>query len=542
MKGRIKGVVAAGVALGLTGMVSIAPASAASAPPLEIAWGVYPSYVRNFNPFSTTSMGAAGEMYEPLFYFDDVAPQVEPLLGEHFGWSRHNTVLTVSLRRNVKWSNGMPLTAKDVVFTFNLLHKYPAIDTNGIWQKLSSVTQSGPATVVFRFKKADVPFEWYVLGKTPIVPQAIWSKVGNPLNFLNPHPVISGPYLLHTFSSQEYTLVPNPRYWGGRPAVPQLVLPSFTSGAAGEPAFAAGRIGWGAWYLANARKLYVNADPKYNHYWFPPADSVLLYPNLTNPLLKSLVVRKAISEAIDRKKLDVLAESGYEPPANPTLLSPGNLRQKGWIDRSLVSSPTYRYNPNDAVKLLRRAGYKKNAAGVFVSPLGKPLQFTILGVSGLEDWDAQLSIISRELTRVGISTKVQLVTGAEQYSDLIDGKFQLAMSQPSVGPTPYTMYKDLFGTVLTQGNWERWHNPTVEKLLSDFSATSNLGKQHSIAAAMERVVSQQMPVIGLTESVWWYEWSNRNYVGWPTATSPYAAGSTYDYPAAAVILSHLRLR
>lgn len=542
MNTRISGVLLGAAACALAGPTVAAPVSAATAPPLQIAWGVYSSYVRNFNPFSTTAMGAAGEMYEPLFYFDDVAPQVEPLLGQHFAWSNHNTMLTVALRKNVRWSNGTPFTATDVVFTFDLLRRYPAIDTNGVWHKLASVRASGRNTVIFRFKRPDVPFEWYVLGKTPIVPAAIWSKVGNPLKFFNAHPVISGPYLLQTFSSQEYTLVPNPRYWGGKPAVPKLVLPLFTSGAAGEPVFASGRIGWGAWYLPNARKLYVNADPQYNHYWFPPADSVLLYPNLTNPLLKPLVVRQAISEALDRKKLDVLAESGYEPPANPTLLSPGNLRQRGWIDRALVHSPAYRYDPQGAVQLLQRAGYKKNKAGVFVSPSGKPLQFTILGVAGLEDWDAQLAIISRELSQVGIATKVQLVTGAEQYSDLLSGKFELAMNQPSVGPTPYTMYKDLFGTVLTQGNWERWHDARVKRLLRGFSATSNLAKQHAIAVAMERIVSAQMPVIGLTESVWWYEWSNRNYVGWPTPTSPYAAGSTYDYPAAAVVLSHLRLR
>ncbi len=109
----------------------------------------------------------------------------------------------------------------------------------------------------------------------------------------------------------------------------KLVLPLFTSGAAGEPAFASGKIGWGAWYLPNTRKLYVNAAPKYNRYWFPPVDSVLLYLNLTYPLLKQLVVRKAISEALDRKKLNVLAESGYEPPANPTLLSSAMRPKRG---------------------------------------------------------------------------------------------------------------------------------------------------------------------------------------------------------------------
>lgn len=104
------------------------------------------------------------------------------------------------------------------------------------------------------------------------------------------------------------------------------------------------------------------------------------------------------------------------------------------------------------------------------------------------------------------------------------------------------MYKGLFGAVLTQGNWERFHNPTMLGLLNQLSRSNNPAKEHQITAQMEKIVGAQMPVIGLTESVWWYEYSNRNYIGWPTPSNPYAAGSTYDYPAAAVVLSHLRLR
>ena len=441
-KASILGLASCGMAAALT-MPSFA--STKTAPPLEIAWGVYPAFTRNFNPFSSSQMGATGEMYEPLFYFDDVAPRVEPLLGQSFAWSHHNTILTVRLRKGVKWSNGIAFTAQDVVFTFDLLKRNPALDTNGVWSKLASVKASGADAVVFQFKKADVPFEWYVLGKTPIVPEKIWSKVGNPSKFLNPHPVISGPYLLQTFNSQEYTLTPNARYWGGRPQVPQLVLPLFTSGASGEPVFASGKIGWGAWYLPNAKKLYVNADPQHNKYWFPAAAPVMLYPNLKNPLLGQLVVRKAISEALDRRKLDLLAESGYEVPANPTLLSPTNGNQRPWVDAQTMKAyaSSYQYNPAAAIKLLTKAGFHRNPSGTFVSPSGKPLKFTILGVSGLEAWDAQLSLMASELKHVGIDVQVNLVTGTGQYSALLKGNFQLAMSEPGAGPTPYTMYKGL---------------------------------------------------------------------------------------------------
>lgn len=522
----------------------VLPADAAATPPMEIGWGVYSSYTRNFNPFSTSDMGVTLEMYEPLFYFDDVAPRVEPLLGTKFSWSDHNRVLSVTLRKNVKWSNGSPFTANDVVFTFDMLKKYPAMDTNGIWQKVASVRKTGKYGVQFVFKKTDVPFEWYVLQKIPIVPQAIWSKIkGSPLKFTNPNPVVSGPYVLGTFNSQDVTLTPNRYYWGGKPKVPELNVPLFTSNTAQEPAMASGKIQWGAYYESSIQKLYVKTNPKYYHYWLPPAAPVVLYPNLTNPLLKQLVVREAISYALNRKKLDQLAESGYEPPANPTLLAPGNLNQRSWIDHQLPKTDlSYQYNPGKAISLLTHAGYKRNHAGVFVSPSGKPLKFTILGISGLTDWDAQLGIIASELKAVGIDASVNLVTGSEIYADELDGHFQIVMNGPGAGPTPYTMYYSLFGPKLTQGNWERWHNGTMYRLLGEFSTSNNTAKEHQIADQMERLVANQLPVIGLTESVWWYEWSNKYYVGWPTPSNPYAAGSSYDYPVAAIILAHLRPR
>ena len=532
-------------AFGIAALAAIpATEAAAPTPPLEIGWGLSTSYTQNFNPFSTSKMVVTNEMYEPLFYFDQLKSKVTPMLGTSFAWSNHDTVLTATLRKHVKWSNGTPFTARDVVFTFDMLKKYPQMDTNGVWTKLASVTSSNPYTVTFHFKTADVPFDYYVLGQTPIVPKAIWSKLaGSPLKFLNSHPVISGPYLLNTFSTEEITLTPNARYWGGKPKVPELKVPIFTSNTTVVPALESGAIAYGGYFESNLRKLYVSAGPKYYHYWLAPNSPVTLIPNLTNPLLKQLVVRKAISEAINRERLNVLAASGYEPPANPTLLSYKNANQAGWIDKSLPSTDLhYQYNPKAAILLLTKAGFKRNRAGVFVSPAGKPLQFTLLAPSGETNLDAEDSLISSELKTVGIDVTVTLVTGTEMTADELSGHFQLAAEALPAGPTPYTMYNSTFGPNVSAGNHERWFNPKMEQLLRQFASTSNSSKEHAVMDQMERLIGANMPVIGISNTVYWYEYSNKYYVGWPTASNQYAAGSPYEYPAVALVLSHLRPR
>ena len=529
----------------MTAMLAMPVGAAAAPPPLEIDWGLSSAFTRNFNPFSTSKMNVTSEMYEPLFYFDPLAPKVEPLLGIRFAWSNHNTVLTAFLRKNVKWSNGSAFTAKDVVFTFAMLKKYPQMDTSGVWTKLASVTSPNSYTVTFHFKTADVPFDYYVLGQTPIVPKAIWGKlVGNPLNFLNSHPVVSGPYVLKTFSTQEVTMTPNMHYWAGKPKVPVLKVPIFTGNTAVVPALQSGAIGWGVSFEPNIQKLYVAGKAKYYHYWYAAASPVVLMPNLTNSLLKQLVVRRAISEAINRQKLNRLADSGYQPPANPTLLSYTNADQARWIDRRLPKADLhYQYNPRAAVRLLTNAGFKRNRAGVFISPKGKPLSFTLLAQSGYTNTDAADALIASELATIGIHISVITVTPAEAIADEIRGNFQLVNTGVgAAGPTPYTMYNNAFGPLVTAGNYERWESPLMQTLLKEFSVTTNLSKERSLVNRMEMLVATELPVIGLSRGPYWYEYSTKHYVGFPTPNNPYAVGSLWAYPAAAVVLSHLRVK
>ena len=71
-----------------------------------------------------------------------------------WAWSNGNKTITFTIRKGVKFTNGTPMTAADVVYTFNLIKKYPALDLNAVWSVLSSVTQPGSNQVVMTFKTA----------------------------------------------------------------------------------------------------------------------------------------------------------------------------------------------------------------------------------------------------------------------------------------------------------------------------------------------------------------------------------------------------
>ena len=95
-----------------------------------------------FNPFNASDeFSSFGPVYEELVYQDTLesgAPT--PWLATTWTWSNDNTSLTFAIRSGVTWSDGKPFTARDVLYTFDLLKKYPALDLNSDWSVLTSVS------------------------------------------------------------------------------------------------------------------------------------------------------------------------------------------------------------------------------------------------------------------------------------------------------------------------------------------------------------------------------------------------------------------
>src|SRR5215472_3512880 len=109
----------------------------------------------SFNPFNPSNLAQGvtfGQVYEPLAFVNTLqSGKASPWLATSWAWGAGNKTLTFTIRNGVKWSDGTPMTAADVAFTFNLMKKFPTLDLNSVWSVLSSASQQGSNQVVFTF-------------------------------------------------------------------------------------------------------------------------------------------------------------------------------------------------------------------------------------------------------------------------------------------------------------------------------------------------------------------------------------------------------
>ena len=497
-----------------------------------------------FNPFNpSVQFLSIGTVYEELVFVNGLkSGATTNWLASAYKWSNNNKTLAFTIRSGVKWSDGQPFSAADVLYTFQLIKKYPALDLNASWSVLRSVTQQGNK-VVFNFKTSAVPYFYYIASQTPIVAKHIWSSIKNPVTYKDTKPVGTGPYTMSSCSPQVTKYSKNPSYWQkGLPKIDTVYYPAFTSNDPANQQLASGEAQWGSQFIPNINRYYVSKSPD-NHYWFPPLVNVSIFINLKNPILSNVAVRKAMAYAIDRKRVSQIGEYGYEPPSNQTgIVTP---TFSSWLDPKLAGTVTY--NPAKAKSILDQAGYKMSG-GVYHTPDGKSLSFRIINIGGYSDWVASVQVIQQQLKAVGIQITPENLSSTTYDANLYAGKYELAYSgNETGGPAPYYELRQLLysknsapiGENATT-NWERYENPAVDKLIDRYGGTTSSALQHSIVKKLEAVMVNEVPVIPVTEGVDWYQYNTKSLSGWVTQQNPYAKPAAYEHPDWGVMLLHLK--
>jgi peptide/nickel transport system substrate-binding protein len=501
----------------------------------------------SFNPFNPSNLAQGvtfGQVYEPLAFVNTLqSGKATPWLATAWAWSDGNKRLTFTIRNGVKWNDGTPMTAADVAFTFNLMKKFPTLDLNSAWSVLSSVTQQGNK-VVMTFKNAAVPYFYYIADQTPIVPQHIWSTIANPVSYADANPVGTGAFTVNPCSAQNITYVANPHYWQpGEPKLAKVLYPAFTSNDPANTYLATGQAQWGSQFIPNIESFYTSKSPD-NHYWFPPIANVTLIPNLTVPGLNNAAVRQAMAYAIDRNRVSQIGEYGYEPPANQTgIVTP---TFSSWEDTSAASQYDYGYNPAKAKQILTSAGFKMGSNGIFASPSGKPLSFTVINIGGYSDWVASMQVIQQDLKTVGIQITTDNLSQNDFLSRLYNGDYQLAYNNQQGGPSPYYEFRQWLYSANSApigkqaaSNWERYSNPATDALINQYATTTSKAQQQQIVDQLQQVLLKDVPFIPVTEEVAWYQYNTSKFTGWVTQSDPYAVPAAYFYPDMGQVLLHL---
>jgi len=537
-----------------------------SATTLTIADESGGTWACNFNPFSSSDEWFGfGPVYEPLMFVNNLSPQplapsnIKPWLATSYHWNPGYTQLTFGIRPGVKWSDGTPMTAADVAFTFNMLKAHHAMDLESLWSNVggpvTSVTASGNQVVMTLNKPSPLYF-YNIADQVAIVPQHIWSKIANPVTYNDKNPIGTGAYTMHACTPQNIVYKANPNYYqAGLPKIKTVNFPAYLSNPPCNADLASGAAQWGSQFIPNIQTAYLDKSPSY-HTYSPPVASVSLVINLglgkSSPL-SNVLVRQAMAYAINRPKASQIGEGGQEPPSNQTdIVSSADKGPYGSLynaSQAAAYGNAYAYNPAKAEALLKQAGYTKVMGGVRENSAGQKLSFSLVNNGGYSDWVATLQdVVIPELAAVGIGVKLDDLSQTSYEDALYTGKYQLGYFAQTGGPGPFYEFRQwLFsGNTAPIGqvaatNYERYSSKSTDALINSYQATppTDTAKQASIIDQLQLVMLKEVPIIPVTGQVDWYQWDTAHITGWPTPPHWYAQPAQYAFPDWGQVLLHL---
>ena len=536
----------AGSMTALSGSAQAATRKAASNVTLTMESSPTNTLTRSFNPFSTTSaiylVAGTSFIYEPLLQFDAAkAGVVYDWLATSYHFGNGGKSITFTIRKGVKWSDGSPLTPADVAFTYNLVKKNAAINTFGL--DITGVSTAGDTVTI------DFPTPQYTnlqnIASVYIVPEKIWSTVGNPATFTDPNPVGSGPYVVGTYTPQGFTLTKNPSYWqAGNVRIGTLDFPAYATNTNAEEALFSGQLDWAGNFIPNLKQLFLSKS-KYNTAWEAPLNTVTLEPNLSKFPFNDVAVRKAISLAVNRQQLSSQGEANLEPAAiNASGLT---LPVFGAYLSPSVAGATLSRTPQVAAakKVLEADGWKMGSNGYFQKN-GKTLSFSIQDPSSYSDYAADGAIIAQNLRAAGMDVTFQGLSVTAWSNDVASGTFDSVIHWSNTSQNPYGMYNGWLNSALdtpksAAGDYEGLHSSVINRELAAVASAPTLAAEKARLAPIESYMANNLPLIPLVYGVAWSEVNGQQLTGWPTPSNPYESAQPAT-PTNEVVVLHLRPR
>jgi peptide/nickel transport system substrate-binding protein len=477
--------------------------------------------------------GLVGFAYETAFRYDPLADKFIPWLATGGTWTS-KTTYTMTVRRGVKWSDGKPLSARDVKYSFDLA-KIPTHPQRPLWADtgLRSTSVSGNK-VIFTF--AGVPgyqqFDYYRF-MVAIVPQHIFrnytaTQIATDNLFVPKNIVGTGPYLYESgasASSQTVVWRKNPSWWaikalGLRPAPTYIVDIHNASNAAALANFKAGNIDLFNNFapksaISGGAKTYFNKAP-----YHLGANTTWLFPNTTRKPLNDKQFRKALAFSININQILSKAYQGLVQKASPTGLLP--IWNK-WIDQKVVQQYGFSYNPTKAKSILAAAGYRDRDGDGFVENKdGSKIDLGIMVPNGWSDWMTAIQIVSESAKAVGI----KVTPAYPEYGTLVDdrghARFDLLLGNDrQMSNTPWTYYQYIYQLPIlenqTNTNYERYENQTAWNLTKglDKIPSTNTSAYKAQMSKPQKVFLQDLPVIPLWYNGMWAMFSTKYWNNWP---------------------------
>lgn len=492
------------------------------------------TWVRNFNPFGQTSARytTLDFIYEPLVIFNRLKGN-EPnfRLAESYDLADNLKSITFTLRDGLKWSDGEPLTADDVVFTYDYIKKFPALDFISVSAQLESVEKVDDRTVKFNLVQPNALIANTIVGM-PIVPQHIWADIADPVTFANENPVGSGPMTeIARFTPQVYEQCRNPNYWDAKDlAVDCMRMPQLADNPQVLAALADGKLDWATSFIPDIDNTFVSKDPEHHKYWFTPSSLVSFQISMVTPdennrkAFTDVNFRRALSMLIDRQTIVDIAGYGY-PLVNEDPSGLGELYAA--FSNPQVEAQFGQYGKFDseaAVALLDANGYVDvDGDGFRDNPDGTPISIDIMVPNGWTDWIDAVQIATETLAEAGINVKMSTPEAAVWTSSLISGDYSMTLNALASAANPYFPYVRSFNPEdfgKSRFTAPHWQDAKVMDLLNQYTQSKDPAEQKSIMDQVQLIVAEALPLIPVYNSPSFYEYNTSRFTGWADAENP----------------------
>ena len=516
------------------------------------------------NPFIGSNTSDGYELaYEPLYYYNAYHTQEVcgppgmsckdgevPWLATGYEYNQDFTQLNITLRQGVEWSDGQPFTAKDVVFTINMLIKNApklswSIDLKQ-WVKEAIAVNDHTVKITLNNPNPRFFFSYFEFHQDigfQIVPEHIWKDVSDPSTFTNLDlakgwPVTTSPWKMVDSTPQQRVWDRRDDWWAAKtgfhplPKVERIIhIPGTDETKMVELAIQ-NQTDETIDLRPNNIKAVLAANPKLTTWtgnkppygyldWWP----VSLGFNDSKPPYNDPDIRWAICHAIDR---DQLVSVGYQGAGAPTLLPYPNFPSLlDWLDKINVKSllekyPIGKFDLNETAKIMQSKGYAKDQGG-FWSKDGK--RFTMVIQSALLFQDIT-PILVEQLRKAGFDASFKMPQNRGTLMATGDLDAFINGHGGSVRDPYFTLrlYQSRFSapTGQTATYPYRWHNDDFDKIVDEMGTLSEDNpKMVTLFSHAMEIWMKELPDIGLVQ---WFHRIPTNttfWKNWPDEKNPY---------------------
>jgi peptide/nickel transport system substrate-binding protein len=472
--------------------------------------------VDSLNPFVGVT-AAAYEIFQMVYptltEYGAKDFSIQPGLAESWTESPDKTFWTYKIRPGLKWSDGVPLTAKDAAYTFNRI-------INGTFEKVNygnyvgNITKAeapDDTTLILRVDKPSPIMEKLAVY---ILPEHIYSKIDETAiqSFKDEptdgKPVVgAGPYLTAERQVGQFTrMVANPNFYRGKPAVDEVVFKFYANPDALGQALRKGEIDYADSLESNVFDSLADVPnikrlsavySGFNELAFNTGAATIDNKPIGdgNPLLKDKRLREAIGWSIDRKAL-VEKVLGGHGSVGSTLIPPM------YADWHLSPPNEVSYDPDKARSLLDAAGYRVGPDGIRQDATGAPLKFRLFGRSDKAASKKAVEFIKNYLADIGVETTVTLIAEDALTEKIGQGEYDMFEWGWVVEPDPgyqlstFTCDKRSYedgGSIVANLSDSFYCNPEYDALFTAQSTETDPAKRIEIVKQMQQILYDDWP-------------------------------------------------